>query len=221
LSDKTEKPTRRRIDEARKEGQVAKSQELNTAAILFAGILLLNGPGRSLCSELQSMIVSSINSLQILKIQDSNIQDIFYKDAVQLGPLMMIMLGGFLATGVIVTLAQTQFLWASKRMNPDLGRLNPLKGLKRIFSATGLMELVRALLKLVVVGFTAYIFLKSRYQELLILCQMDYQTAIHNWTNLAISMAVRVGLVYLVIAAADYGYQRWKYMRSLRMTKDQ
>ena len=221
MPERTEKPTRRRIEEARKEGQVIKSQELNTAAILFAGILLLNGPGRSLISEMEVMIVKTITSIQSLRIADTNIKDIFLEDVMTLGPLMIMMLGGFLVTGVFMTLAQTQFLWASKRLNPDLSRLNPLQGLKRIFSGTGLMELFKALLKLVVVGFTAYSFLKSRYQDLLVLCQMDYRSALHTWVDLAISMALRIGMVYLVIAAADYVYQRWKYLRSLRMTKEE
>ena len=221
MADRTEKPTKRRIEEARKEGQVVKSQELNTAAILFAGILLLNGPGKNLFADIKAMLVTTVTSLTFNNFKDISLKDLVSQELLILAPVLAVLLGGFLITGVFVTCVQTQFLWTSKRLKPDLSRLNPLQGLKRIFSWTGLLELLKALLKLSVVGLTAYLFIKSRYQSLLILCQMDFHSAISTWVDLALSMVIWIGMVYLIIAVADYVYQRWKYMRSLRMTKEE
>jgi flagellar biosynthesis protein FlhB len=118
-------------------------------------------------------------------------------------------------------MAQTGLLWASKRVGFHFDRLNPLKGLKRMFSSQGLVELIKALFKLLVVGWVAYSFLKSRAMDVLLLGQMDLVSAVGSWTSLGISLAMRVGAAYLTLALIDYAYQRYTVTKSLRMTKEE
>ncbi len=221
MSDKTEAPTQRRLDEAREEGQVARSLELNTAAIMLVGALLLKGPGTALVNAIRVLIVTSINTLPTAVINEDSLRTRLFSIVSTIIPSFGLILIGLLLTGVSVTLAQTGFLWAGKKIGFDFKRLNPLTGLQRIFSGSGLIELGRAILKLVLVGWVVYSYLKSQVTALSDLGLMDLASGISKWVDLASTLAIRVGSAYLVLAAADYAFQRWRFMRSMRMTKEE
>lgn len=221
MSDKTEAPTQRRLDEAREEGQVARSLELNTAAIMLVGALLLKGPGSILVDAIKQLLVSAIQTLPAALVTEGSLRSLLFSIASSLVPGLSIILIGILLTGVSVTLVQTGFLWAGKKIGFDFKRLNPLNGLKRIFSSSGLIELGRALLKLLLVGWVVYSFIQGQIDKLATIGSMDISAGITEWVNLASALAIRVGSAYLVLAVADYAFQRWQFMRSMRMTKQE
>lgn len=221
MSDKTEAPTSRRLEEARSEGRVVRSMELNTAVIILVGALLLRGPGGSLAEALKNVITTSITSLPEVEITQKWLGKELFSLGTQVLPPLGIILFGLLVTGVVATVAQTGFLWSSKKIGFDFNRVNPVNGLKRIFSTHGLIELGRALLKLGVIGWIAYSFLKKNIPTLIGLSQFDFRTSIVNFASLAMSLTLSVGEGYLILAAADYIYQRWDLMRNLRMTKEE
>lgn len=221
MSDRTEAPTPRRLEEARAEGRIARSLELNTAVILLAGTLLLGGPGKNLVSALQDLITSDITSLAGIDLTMEWLSDRFISILLVVAPPFGIIVVGLAAAGVATTVAQTRFLWASKRVGFDFNRVNPINGFKRIFSMRGLIEIGRALLKILLVGWVAYGFLRNNYPQIILLTEYDLLTAIRNFTGLCLSFALRLGGAYLVLAAADYYYQRWDLMRNLKMTKEE
>lgn len=221
MSDKTEAPTQRRLDEAREEGQVARSLELNTAAIMLVGAFLLKGPGTGLVHAIRDLIQTSINTLPTAAISEESLRTRLFLIINTMLPSFGLILVGLLVTGVAVTLSQTGFLWSSKKIGFDFKRLNPITGFKRIFSGSGLIELGRALLKLALVGWVAYSYLKGQVIALSDLGQMDLASGVTKWVDLASTLAIRVGSAYLVLAAADYAFQRWRFIRSMRMTKEE
>ena len=221
MSEKTEAPTGRRIEKAREEGQIVRSIELNTAAIMLVSVLLLSGPGRTLVDVLKRIVVDALLSVRNPEISDVWLQKTLINDLTQILPPLGLILAGLLFTGVSVTLAQTRFLWTSKKIGFNFSRLNPFRNLKRIFSSQGLVELAKASLKLVVVGWVAYRFLNDNSERLLQLSQMDLMSGLSTWVDLAIALAMRVGSVYLILAIADYIYLYWKHMRGLKMTKEE
>jgi len=221
MAEKTEAPTGKRISEARKKGEVARSVELNTAAILLASVILLKGPGQSLVNELKNLVVISIASLPTAQVNE---QYVFGQGSTiisSLLPSMGLILVILLLTGSSVTLLQTNFLWASDKLKPDLNRLNFLKGFKRLFSSKGLIELGRATLKLFVVGYFAYDFLQGNIPAILQLGTTDLTSGLSQFVELATGMAFRIAGAYIVLAALDYIYQRWTYMRGMKMTKEE
>lgn len=221
MAEKTEAPTSRRIAEARREGQVARSQELNAAAGLLMAAWLLAGPGKRLLNDLQTLMVSAISSLPRPHVSDNWIENLAKAQVLPLAGDVSLFILGLLLSGVVVTLGQTGFLWASKRVGFDLNRVNPISGFKRLFSLQGLLELFKALLKLSVVAWVAYAFLRGRWIELLGLAQTDYLSALRWWSGMAIGLMLRIGGAYLVLATLDYAYQRWHHLRALRMTKEE
>ena len=221
MSDKTEAPTPHRLQDARDEGQVVRSLELNTAAIMLISVLLLQGPGKALVAGFGDEMVSLIQDLPTTVVTEEWLKQTMLGIILHLLPNLALILGGFLLTGVVVTFAQTNFLWSSKRIGFDFKRLNPLSGIKRIFSARSLVELLKALLKLTLVTLTAYNYLRGNVTTLLSLNQSTLHSALQQFAELAFGLGMRIGASYLVIAVVDYAYQRWDLMRSLRMSKQE
>jgi len=221
MSERTEAPTPRKLQEAREQGQVARSQELNAAASLLVGILLLGGPGRMLVLNLQNSLSEMLSIIPSIPISNPSLADISLSVLLPILPSFGTILFGLLFTGVAVTIAQTGLLWSSKRLTPDLSRLNPIQGLKGLISGRGLFELGKALLKLGIAGWVAYSFLRSNGGALIALGGMDFRAALAQCTTLARSLALRIASVYLILAIGDYAYQKWHYKRSLRMTKEE
>lgn len=220
MSDKTEAPTQHKLHDAREEGQVIRSVEINTAALILAGMLLLNASG-GLVSALKQLLVGSLTGLPGLQITEASLRQTFLNSSMSVLPGLLLVLVGLLLVGVIATVAQTGLLWSTKAMGFQFKRINPLTGFQRIFSTRSLVELVKALIKLTLVIFITYSYLRESVAKLLVLNQMDLRSAVNNFTGLASGLGMRVGSVYLVIAVADYAYQRWEYMRNMRMTKQE
>ncbi len=220
MTDKTEAPTSHRLQEAREEGQVVRSQELISAVVILTGAYLLRGPGKQLGMNFEGLVMETITTLPIVDITVESLREMFFMFGMKILPSVGLIMFGLLLAGTAVTLGQTEFLWAGKKIGFDFKRLNPLEGFKRIFSTHGLIELLRSLLKLSWVTWIAYSFLRSRFFELVSYTQFDMGTAVSSFLEVSISLVIRVGSMYLVIAVADYAYQRWDLYKNLRMSKD-
>ena len=220
MTDKTEAPTSHRLQEAREEGQVVRSQELISAVVILTGAYLLRGPGKQLGLNFEGLVMETLTTLPTVDITVESLRGMFFMFGMKVLPSVGLILFGLLLAGTAVTLGQTEFLWAGKKIGFDFKRLNPLEGFKRIFSTHGLIELLRSLLKLSWVTWIAYSFLRSRFFELVSYTQFDMGTAVSSFLEVSISLVIRVGSMYLVIAVADYAYQRWDLYKNLRMSKD-
>ncbi len=221
MADKTEAPTSHRLQEAREEGQVVRSQELISAVIILTSAFLLQGPGKQLALAFEALITNIIVELPSATLSIEWLRAVVFSFALQILTPFGLILFGLLLGGVLITLAQTQFLWAGKKIGFDFKRINPAEGFKRIFSAHGFYELIRSLLKLAWVSWAAYGFLRSQFVEVIVFNQFDFSTAAAQFAEMCISLAMRVGGMYLALAAADYAYQRWDLYKNLKMSKDE
>lgn len=218
---KTEAPTSHRLQEAREEGQVVRSQELISAVVILMSAILLRGPGKQLAAAFQGLVTNIIVELPEVNLSVEWLRQTAFTFASQILPSFSLILVGLMLTGVVVTMGQTQFLWAGKKIGFDFKRLNPLEGFKRIFSSRGVFEVLRSLLKLGWVSWIAYSFLRSRFFEMISFNKFDLSTATGKFAEMCISLALRVGGMYLVLAVADYAYQRWDLYKNLRMSKEE
>jgi flagellar biosynthesis protein FlhB len=221
MADKTESPTSGRIREARERGQVARSMELNAAVTLVASIWLLSGIGRNMVSGLSDLMRYTVTNLQTTELTDLELRQLLYRNFsfffIPFGELII----ALMIVGVMTTMLQTNFLWASKRPFFDGSRLNPINGFKRIFSKQGIIEVLKSLLKLLLVGWPVYTFLMANFSSIILLIQMPLDQEITQWVNLGTSLMWRVAGSYIILAAADYAYQRWNYTNQLRMSKQE
>lgn len=221
MADKTEAPTSSRIREARERGQVARSIEMNAAISLVASIWLLTGIGKNLVSGLSDLLRYTVSNLPTNEISDIWLREhAFLNISFFINPLAQLILL-MMVIGVGTTLVQTNFLWASKRPFFDGSRLNPINGFKRIFSSQGVVETLKSLLKLAVVGWPVYSYLQANFGSIIQMIQMPLDQEIIHWVGMAVSLMWRVAAAFIVLAAADYAYQRWNYTKQLRMSKQE
>ncbi len=221
MPDKTEAPTPRKLNEARKEGMVALSQELTASVVLFVSIWLISSPGGKIITDVQNLLVNALTQLPKGDVSINWYIDKFISEGLSIGKDVFMIVIVLLATGTVVTFAQTRLLISTRKMKPDLNRLNPINGFKKLFSTQGLVEWVKALLKLLVIGWIVYSYLVGQVQHLFGLAQLPFQDALSSWVNIAVSLAMRVAEAYLIIAIADYAYQSWTFKKSLRMSKEE
>ncbi len=220
-SDKTEKPTPQKLREARREGRVPRSVEVNTAVLMMVSAFLLQGPGKTMVTNLKWILTDLVINMSTVDLTFVWLQRKMMDIMLSLTPSIAMIILVIMVTGIMVTIAQTGFLWASKNIGFKFDRINPLNGFKRIFSAKGLIELGRALLKLLVVGWVAYSFIRTRAYEVENLLQTDLTSGISDFMALAINLALRIGGAYVVLAIADFAYQRYDFMKNMRMTKQE
>jgi len=222
---KTEEPTPRRIREARKKGQVAKSSDLNGALILLAALILFYAFKDSMLVNLQKWLVGYLNtSLQYQTGSGDIFEDILYVIKSSLvfflsfaGPIFALLV----LVALLANLTQVGFLFAPEVITPKAERLNPLNGLKRIFSRRSLVEFGKMLVKVFVVGGVVYWLVKSKLPNLMLVYNETPAGALQKVTDFMLLIIGAGSLTYLVLAVLDYFYQYYEYKKELRMTKQE
>ena len=220
---KTEQPTEKKLKDARQEGQVAKSQEISTAAsmlVMFFSLSLF-GPWlyRNIVGLIMydfGMIPYSVDTMNAI-FAAGYVTWFFQQVIIITLPLLAI---SFIL-GIVVNLIQVGWEPTAKPMMPKLSKVNPISGFKRIFSMQSIVNLVKSLAKLAFVGLVVFFVLRSRINLLPAMFDMEMITAVLLMVNMAISIGLAVGVLFIFIAALDYAYTRYSHIKKLRMTKQE
>lgn len=218
--DKTEAATPRRLEKAREEGQVARSRELTTFLMLLAGVGGLWGMGGVLYDRLSLVMEQALLFERKQAFDTASMLSHVWT----LGEGTLFTLLPFFMLMVLVALAAPAalggLLVSSKALMPQFSRLNPLKGLKRIFSMQSLTELVKAIAKSILVGWVAVLFLQRHVRELMSLSEMPIQQAIADSLSMIAMACGFIVLSLVVVIGLDVPYQLWSHAKKLRMTKE-
>lgn len=218
MSEKTEQPTEKRIQDARKEGQVAKSQEINATVQLTLTLLWLIAEGPDLYDALAKLIDYTIDATN-LSLDAATV--VLTEHVVSLTLRFVFGLGGLLALSLTLTgLVQSGFLFAPKAIQPSAKRLNPLANAKQMVSITKLFELGKMLLKVAVLGITFAYMIMRFGPSFATLPQAQPAAGLAVCVQLAQWMwAVLAGMT-AVFAVADYGMQYYQLRKQLMMSHD-
>lgn len=220
--DKTEEPTPHRMREAREKGQVAKSREITTAFLLLLSYYLFRYMGNFMWESLAEM-ARAIFQL-VPEARDFSIPFAGYLLLLGLRCMAFVLLPIFGIVFIAAFLAetlQTGFVFAADPLSPKMERINPLEGFKRMFSLQGLVELVKSLLKIIIVFYIAWYAAKDDLPFIIVLIEAHPWDAVVLGGNIAFNIAIRVGIFYIAVAILDYLYRRWEYMRNLKMTRQE
>ena len=220
---RTEEPTRRRLQEARKRGQVAHSREVDTALVLLAAFAAFRFGGGALWSGLETLLRDSFAHLDSDPLTTELTAvlgpDLILRAVALLLPLMLLivaisLLGGF---------AQTGGVFSTQAIRPQFTRLNPLKGAKRIFaSKQALTSLAKALLKFGVVGGVAALTIRARLDEIAGLgVTAPLHQSLGTLVDIGFEVVLKATLVLLVLALADLLFQRYDVRGQLKMTRQE
>ncbi|HHX74353.1 MAG TPA: flagellar biosynthesis protein FlhB [Firmicutes bacterium] len=219
-SEKTEEATPRRLQETRKRGQVVKSSEVIAAANLLALTVVFAAAGSFLFSYLQEMLARYLRFPSFAP-GNAAVAGLARTAAVDFVVVTFPVFLTALAAGIIINYVQVGFLFTTEPLKPQLSRINPAEGFKKIFSRRALFDLVKSLLKVVIVGTVAYLYVNKRVDVLLLLL---YQNAAQVWEtarSLVLGLSARVGIAFLALAVADYLFQRREHMQNLKMTRQE
>ncbi len=221
---RTERPTQRRLEQARKRGQVARSRDLNDAFHLGAALLVLAYWGPSMTSGLGTVMATGLTRLGDARSQaitSGEVVNLALQGVLQIGWLVApLALAAIVATAVS-TQAQGGFIIATEALRFDLTRLNPSTGLKRLAPSQAGINLVKTLIAATVVGAVAWLTIRSAIQEAPRLALLaPVASGINAW-ELAVTFLKRAVITLVALAAADFGLQKWRTGKSLKMTKQE
>lgn len=219
---RTEAPTPRRLEDARRRGQVAKSVEVSNAAILLTTFGVLSVVGAGLITEL-AMFMRDFLSQGL--VQGDLSPESVWRGAFDIliatfGMIWPVMAASVLM-GIAINLAQVGFLFSFEPIMPRFSRINPIAGLSRLFSKRALVELLKSCAKVVVIGAYGYVTLRDVYPSLLATSYMEPSYTGFQVGRLMVQLGLRIAGMLGIIAVMDYFYQRKEFMDNLKMTKEE
>ncbi|MCR4830654.1 MAG: flagellar biosynthesis protein FlhB [Pseudobutyrivibrio sp.] len=225
--EKTEQPTSKKLQDARKEGKVAKSKEVTNGFSLlgfFLALRLFIAFAGNRLQEIFAWIYAIIPDVVSMSGRGLTTQT-FHGIFMQLMLKMLIILLPFLAIGFAVdfvsNLVQVGWQPTMKPLQPKLSKFNPISGFKRIFSKQSIVNLILALAKIGLVCYIAYTSIKNQANTLFILYDITLRQALSLIYKIIVDTGIKISIVYIVLGLSDYAYQRWKFRDDMKMTKQE
>lgn len=223
--EKTEPATAKKLSDARKEGQVCKSKELDQAATLVALFLtlkvLVSFMGNNFLQifhDIYNKIPETVSAREINGVVVmSYLQQAVFSSVKLAGPFFAV----GVAVAFLINIVQVKWQVSTKPLKPKPDKFNPINGFKRMFSKDSLFELVKSIAKIALITLIAYTALKSHIEEIFLLYHVTLQQAIAEIGTLVIDVGFRISIIYCIIGAVDYIYQKHKFNEDMKMTKQE
>ncbi|GER65639.1 flagellar biosynthetic protein FlhB [Weizmannia acidilactici] len=219
--EKTEKATPKKRQEARKKGQAAKSQDVITAISLLAVFLFLSFGASSIGGPMMELLHYSFTKYMLQDVTEQSIRKIFTEIVKQMAAMLLPIMGVAMLAGAIGSLAQTGILFTGEGLRPNLNKINPVAGLKRIFSIRALVELLKSILKMTVIGIVVFAVLWMNISEVSGLSFKSAGAALQSVGHLTLSIGIIASIALFALAILDYLYQRFDFEKNIRMSKQE
>ncbi|MEO5364750.1 MAG: flagellar biosynthesis protein FlhB [Magnetococcus sp. WYHC-3] len=218
---KTEDPTPKRLEDARNKGQVIQSREVATALLFGASTLLFYFQGAELWLALQEkmrfllsgQIQDELTPLGTITLLRELIAQVIW----DLLPFFVVLV----LMAVLSALIQHGMAISFEPLAPKFSKISPLQGFKRLFSPRSLVELFKSLFKMIVVGMAVWWGIRDHAEDILLLADTSMATILETMGQDALSILWRVALAFIAMAVLDYMYQRYEFMKNLRMSKQE
>lgn len=218
--EKTEEPTGKKREDAKKKGQVARSQELNTAAVLLIGFFVLMVLWKYIYGNIAgytTYIFSHLGDEVTIEFLMKSLIDIMVLLAQTAMPVMF----AVLIAGLGINLYQVGITISTEKIEPKLDNLNPINGFGRIFSKRSLVELFKSLFKIAIIGFFLYRYLREQVGHIPDFMFYDLEQSLVEFADIIFMLAFQIIAVIIVLAVLDYAYQQWQTTQDLMMTKQE
>lgn len=221
--DKTEKATpKKRRDAREKQGSVLQSNEVVTAVSILGSFAALGALGSYMFVSLQNVVKKGVTALGEPFVNDiSTFTDIFL-DVIVDSAMIILPLAVILAFIIVITvMAQTKGLFTMKPLGFKFSRLNPLSGIKKLFSLQSVVGIVKGLIELTAVIIVAYGQIESRMTEIVSLVDTEPIYAVAYIANTIFSIVMLMCIIFVFVAAGDFLFQWWQFEKNLRMSKQE
>ncbi|MDY6298738.1 MAG: flagellar biosynthesis protein FlhB [Selenomonadaceae bacterium] len=218
--DKTEEPTAKKRQDAAKKGQVGKSQELSTAFVLLIGFFVIKALWEQIYANIAGYTIYIFGHLN-QNVDVENVIQLFIGMGVIFVKTAMPIMLAVMVVGLAVNFFQVGLNVSTDKIQPKFDNLNPINGVGRMFSKRSLVELVKSVLKIVVIGFFIYNYLKDEIFTMPQFIFYDLGTSLAKMSEIIFTLAFQVIGVIFVLAVLDFGYQKWQTTQDLKMTKQE
>lgn len=219
--DKTEEPTGKRIDDARAKGNIPRSAELTTAAMLFGSAIILARLAPAMGEYLVQLMSTSLYNAGANHHEP---QDLLF-EVIGLGwrtlGQLSVLLGAFAGVAFTASAFQARGLLSFKTLEPSFEKLNPLNNLKRLFGMQGLADVFKSILKLVIIGSVVYSAVDDMWRDVLGLAQGGPMGVALLFQRHGIALLRHAGIVFIGLGVADSGFQWWRWHKGLMMSKQE
>jgi flagellar biosynthetic protein FlhB len=219
--EKTEEATQTRKEDFRRRGQVPQSRELASALFLLMGagaIVLLS---KFFLGQMHEIFDYTLGSGLVAAVRGGDIYTAMTMSGIKLMYLLLPILGIALVVGVGSTLVQTGIMNVEDALTPKLEKINPLDGLKRLFSLRNLAEGIKAVIKVVLITCVALMIIKSEIIKVPGMMQISVEQLVTFMGDLTVRLLAGVGIAMLALSAADFFFQRWDIDKKMMMTKQE
>lgn len=220
-AERTEQATPRRREEARKRGDIPRSVEINSAFSLLTAWIILFVFGAVMVERMMGIMRWQFQTLDREDMSFADLRAMTYNLGMEMFAILLPLVGLLMLVGFVVGLGQSGFHLSLAGLKPQPQRLNPAAGFKRIFGLTGLGNLAKSLLKLVIIGGATWIILRERIEQFGTYVGSDYRLTMNALVDTVWRLGLTVGGIFMVLAVIDYALTRWNYARRLRMTRQE
>ena len=224
MSDKSDKifdPTPQRIKKAREDGNVFRSQEINSILMLFASISLLAFGTPAAFSILKNLAARTFRNAGTTSLSTAGVPGLFLDLGLEVLLILLPFMVPLALIGIATNIMQSGWNVTTKPLEPKPDKISPMKGLKRIFSARGLFTTVKSILKILVVGPIAYLNISNRMPEIVMLHVLPVGDILSLATHWLLVMLGQILLALLFLSGIDFAFEKWKYKEDLKMSKQE
>ena len=220
-SERTEEPTAQRLSKAREEGQLARSVELPTAAVLITATLFFSLAGNYMFHRMGNLFSSQLQFDRKIMDKAELLPGIFFQSVVDAYILILPVMFLLAVVAVISTVLSGGLVFSIGMIAPKFSKLDPLAGLSRIFGLKALIDLGKALVKFFLISLILWISVTNNIDDLVTINRLDLGTAIHHAGNMILDACFWMSMGLIVIALADVPLQQYQTNKRLKMTRQE
>lgn len=221
-NEKTEKATPKKKQDERKKGNIFQSQDITSALSLMGIFVVLKIVGPLMFSLMKSMFQDSLTSFgKTTELTKATALDLLGNVMVKVLILALPIGLASIVIAFIMSGAQTRFIFNMQQVKPKFSRINPLRGIKNMFSVRSVVELIKSIFKIAVIGIILYTDISANIPTIMKMLDADLLTSFAWVCDTIFGIVIKIGALLLAFGAADYFYQWWQYEREMRMTKQE
>ncbi|WP_018975017.1 flagellar biosynthesis protein FlhB [Saccharibacillus kuerlensis] len=217
--EKTEKATPKKREESRKKGQVAKSQELPAAAVLITAIAILMIFGSNFRTVITHLFTDTFSNRMNMDITIDNVMIMMMQYMLEIFKLLAPIFIAAVLIAIIASFAQYGLLFTGEGLKMRFSKMDPIKGFKNIFSMRSIVEMLKSLLKMTIIGVLVYTTLRGEITTISKMHAMSLEDTLDFAASVTILLGIKIGSALLILGVFDFMYQKYEFEKGIRMSK--
>ncbi|MBU3159026.1 fused FliR family export protein/FlhB family type III secretion system protein [Clostridium frigoris] len=216
--EKTEEATPKKKSESKKKGQVAKSKELSSTTTLLTVTILMVTLGAYTLDNLKGILILFLNNYLNFTLTEYTFKTVLLVSLMKFAILILPIVVPIMIMGIVASLMQSGFIFTGEPLKPDLKKLDPISGFKKMFSMRSVVDLMKNLAIVTVISIIAYKFVKNNYMQIMTYGSLKIEAILAAFGSLVVDIFFKIALFMLIISIIDFAYQKYKHNKELKMS---